>query len=202
MLRLNRSDEKPAGAIDVDATRPLDQVVDEVLRLAGCRPTSDSTPARWSKRGSAIGRSFVIPESALPIVQAAAGQSADFWAVLGHETIACSEYSWSGDALATLLSYLDEQGIELVHSEHDEAASTISQTREGSVVVLTPGHRQRHLARLDPIQFDGAALRRYYEEWNEAPADGVEYALLDGIAFLRDTLEALGPALVAVVIIE
>src|SRR6478752_9382013 len=36
MLRLNRSDEKPAGAIDVDATQPLRQVVDEVLRLADC----------------------------------------------------------------------------------------------------------------------------------------------------------------------
>ena len=34
MLRLNRSDEKPAGAIDVDAAQPLDQVVDELLRLA------------------------------------------------------------------------------------------------------------------------------------------------------------------------
>ena len=34
MLRLNRSDEKPAGAIDVDATQPLSQVVDELLRLA------------------------------------------------------------------------------------------------------------------------------------------------------------------------
>jgi len=34
MLKLNRSDEKPAGAIDVDATRPLNQVVDELLRLA------------------------------------------------------------------------------------------------------------------------------------------------------------------------
>ncbi len=34
MLELNRSDEKPAGAIDVDATWPLDQVVDELLRLA------------------------------------------------------------------------------------------------------------------------------------------------------------------------
>src|SRR5580765_4668944 len=30
-LRLNRCDEKPPGAIDVDATQPLDQVVDEVL---------------------------------------------------------------------------------------------------------------------------------------------------------------------------
>jgi hypothetical protein len=34
MLDLNRSDEKPAGAIDVDATQPLRQVVDELLRLA------------------------------------------------------------------------------------------------------------------------------------------------------------------------
>jgi hypothetical protein len=37
MLTLNRSDEKPAGAIDVDATQPLNQVVDELLRLAGGR---------------------------------------------------------------------------------------------------------------------------------------------------------------------
>ena len=40
MLALNRSDEKRAGALDVDATRPLHEVVDEVLRLAGLeRPT-------------------------------------------------------------------------------------------------------------------------------------------------------------------
>ena len=76
MLRLNRSDEKPAGAIDVDATQPLDQVVDEVLRLADCKTVaSDSTLTPWSKRGSATGQSFVISESALPIVQAAAGRA-------------------------------------------------------------------------------------------------------------------------------
>jgi gluconate kinase len=34
MLKLNRRDEKPAGAIDVDAIQPLNQVVDELLRLA------------------------------------------------------------------------------------------------------------------------------------------------------------------------
>ena len=34
MLELNRSDHAPAGAIDVDATQPLDQVVDQLLRLA------------------------------------------------------------------------------------------------------------------------------------------------------------------------
>jgi len=35
MLGLNRNNEKPAGAIDVDATQPLHEVVDELLRLAG-----------------------------------------------------------------------------------------------------------------------------------------------------------------------
>ena len=34
MLELNQTDEGPAGAIDVDATQPLNQVVDELLRLA------------------------------------------------------------------------------------------------------------------------------------------------------------------------
>jgi gluconate kinase len=34
MLTLNRSGDRAAGAIDVDATQPLHQVVDELLRLA------------------------------------------------------------------------------------------------------------------------------------------------------------------------
>jgi gluconate kinase len=201
ILRLNRSDEKPAGAIDVDATQPLHQVVDELLRLANCRTaTSDSALTPWSKRGSAIGQSFVISESALPIVQAA-GTSDEFWDVLGRETITRIEYSWSGDVLATLFPYLDEQGIDLLHSDHDEVASTLSQTRAGSVFVLTADHRDRYLARLDPSAFDGAVLRRYYEELNETTAEGVDYAMLDGIAFFRDTLAPLESAIVAVLVI-
>lgn len=44
MLQLNRSDEGPAGAIDVDATQPLGQVVDELLRLATAqRAEGDAT---------------------------------------------------------------------------------------------------------------------------------------------------------------
>jgi hypothetical protein len=206
MLRLNRSDEKPAGAIDVDATQPLRQVVDEVLRLADCGTVnSDARLTPWSKRASAIGQSFVISESALPTVQAAArprkrirGASDEFWDVLGRETITRIEYAWAGSILATLLPYLDEQGIDLLHSDHDEVASAISQTREGSVLVLTSDQRERYSARLDPSRFDGAVLRRYYEELNETAADGVDYAMLDGIAFFRDTLAPLDSAIVAV----
>ena len=207
MLRLNRRDEKPAGAIDVDGTQPLDHVVDELLRLANCRTVTSEWRPPWSKRGSAIGRSFVISESALPIVQAAArprkrirrGPSDEFWDVLGRETITRIEYSWSGYVLATLLPYLGEQGIDLMHSDHDEVASTLSQTPEDPVFVLTSDHRERYLARLDPSRFDGAMLRLYYEEFNETAAEGVDYAMLDGIAFFRDTLEPLESAIVAVI---
>jgi hypothetical protein len=196
MLTLNRNDEKPAGAIDVDATQPLDQVVDEVLRLADCRTTaSDSTLPPWSKRGSATGQSFVISEPAL------GGTPDAFWDVLSRESITRIDYSWSGDVLATLLQYLDEQGIDLLHSEYDEVASTISQTREGPVFVLTSDQRERYLARLDPSQLDGAVLRRYYEKFNETAAEGVDYAMLDGIAFLRDTLAPLDSGTVAVFMI-
>ena len=198
MLTLNRSGARPAGAIDIDATQPLRQVVDELLRLANCRTVSDSTPPPWSKRGSAIGQAFAISESSLRLVSAA---SKRFWGVLGRETVTRIEYSWSGEVLVTLLRYLDEVGIDLIHSDQDEVASGMSQTREGSVFVLTSDHGERYLARLDPSAFQGAVLRRFYEEFNETAADGVEYAMLDGIAFFRDTLEALEPALVAVLII-
>jgi hypothetical protein len=191
MLGLNRNDELPAGAIDVDATQPLAQVVDDVLRLANCSTeASDSTLTPWSKRGSAIGQSFVISESALPLAQ---GTWDDVCEALRRATITRLEYSWSGTLLTTLLAYLDEQGIDLV--------SAVAQTQEGSVLVFTSGHRERYAARLDPSAFDGAALRRYYEEVNETEATGVEYAMLDGIAFFRDTLEPLESASVAVFVI-
>lgn len=209
MLGLNRSNAKPAGAVDVDATRPLDQVVDEVLRLANCAATSDSTPPPWSRRGSAVGRSFVISESALAIAQAAAGPEDRILRgpddqlshVLGREATSRLEYAWSGHVLVTLLPYLDEQGIDLVHSAHDDVASSISQAREGSVRVLTSDQRERYLARLDPSAFDGAVLRRHYEELNGTSARGVDYAMLDGIAFLRDTLAPLESGVVAVLVI-
>jgi gluconate kinase len=209
MLRLNRSDEKPAGAIDVDATQPLHQVVDELLRLANCRTVMrESRLTAWSKRVSAIGQSFVVSESALPNARAASprkrilrGTPDEFWDVLGRAAITRIEYGWSGYVLATLLPYLEEQGIDLMHSDHEEVASTLSQTREGSVFVLTSDHRERYLARLDPIQFDGAVLRRYYEEFNETAAEGVDAAMLDGIAFFRDTLAPLESGIAAVFII-
>jgi len=46
MLELNRSDEGPPGAIDVDATQPLNQVVDELLDLAAVA-RAEGHKAEW-----------------------------------------------------------------------------------------------------------------------------------------------------------
>ena len=173
--------------------------------MTPCVAASKSAPIMNS---STIGESFVISESALAIVQAAAsprnrilrGTLDEFWEVLDRETITRIEYGWSGYVLAALLRYLDEQGIDLLHFDHVQVASTISQTRGDSVYVLTPDHRARYLARLDPSAFDGEVLRRYYEEFNGMAAEGVDYAMLDGIAFFRDTVAPLRSTTVAVCI--
>jgi hypothetical protein len=159
MLALNRSDEGPAGAIDIDATRPLSQVVDEVLRLANCSATNHAQPVPWARRGSAT---FVLRED--------------------RQEVARIDYSWSGDVLRALLTYLAEQGIDLKHS-------------------VTSDDRERYLARLDPSAFDGETLRRYYEELNGVQAAGVGYAMLDGVALLRDSLAPLRPGIVGLIVI-
>jgi hypothetical protein len=82
-----------------------------------------------------------------------------------------------------------------------ERGSVAPQADGDSVFILTPDHRERYLARLDPPAFDGAVLRRYYEELTGVAASGVEYALLDGVAFLRDALAPLRSEIVAVVFV-
>jgi hypothetical protein len=184
VLRLNRRDDKPAGAIDLDATQPLEQVVDDVLRLADCSlEAGESWPASWSGRDPATVRSFVIPVSALA---SAEGRRRE---VVERESMGRIEYAWSGYVLAALLRYLSEIGIDL--------------GLDASVLVLTTDHRERYAARLEPSDFDGGSLQRYYEQLHdEVDAEGAGYAMLDGIAFLRDTLAQLEGTSVAVLVVE
>lgn len=41
MLALNRRDEKPVGAIDIDASKPLKYVVDEILGHCGLQASDE-----------------------------------------------------------------------------------------------------------------------------------------------------------------
>jgi hypothetical protein len=158
---------------------------------------------------SALGQTFVIPESSLASVAAAAkprkrllgGPVDEFWDVLRRESSDRIEYGWDGYVLATLLPYLAEQGIDLMNSEHDQAGTEISMSRDATAFVLTPVHREKYLLRLDPDRFDEATLQRYYEGFNQTDGTGVGPAMLDGIGFFRDGLAALNGSTVGLFII-
>jgi hypothetical protein len=158
---------------------------------------------------AAVGQSFVIPESALAAIQAAAtprkrrlgGTVDEFWDVLERDSVARIEFAWDGYVLATLLPFLQEQSIDLMHSDHDEAGQAVVNARSMTAFVLTKTQRENYVDRLDPERFDEETLQRYYEEFNETDGAGVGAAMRDGIAFFRDTLAALTSTTVALFII-
>jgi hypothetical protein len=155
------------------------------------------------------GEAFVVEASALDRVRDAAtpkqrrlrGTIDEFPEVLSRESSSQISYPWAGYVLATLLSYLDERGIRLMESEHDDASHHLSNARGGTIFVLTPRHRDEYLQQLDPARFDAAELRRYYEEFTGTDAEGVEEPMLGGVSFLRDTLGALRESTVAVLVV-
>lgn len=158
---------------------------------------------------SLLGYAFIVPEPALVDIQAAAaprkrrfgGTIDEFWDVLNSKSTARLDYSWDGNVLATLLVYLQEQGIDLMHSDHDQASSELVNARSTTAFVLTESQQAAYGDRLDPKRFDEATLQRYFEEFTETPGDGVGVAMRDGVAFLRDTLTALTGGMVALLFI-
>jgi hypothetical protein len=107
-LTLQGDDVTPPGAVEIDATQPLPDVVDEILRLAGCPPQGSHERPR--------------------------------------------------DVVETAAQYLDARTIE-------------------------------RSFRLDPSAFDPAELERYYEEAHGVRARRVGYAMVDAIAYFRDSAE-------------
>ena len=107
-------------------------------------------------------------------------------------------YGWSGYVLATLLPYLDEQGVALMESSYGKS---LTEARQGTCFALTPEHR-RFLDRLDAARFDGQVLRAHYEVFNETSAEGVELAMLDGIRFLQAAIGRLRDGTVGLLVIE
>ena len=110
-------------------------------------------------------------------------------------------YAWSGYVLATLLPFLQEQGIDLMESEYDDLATHISSERRISCFILTEPHRAAYLEKLAPDGFTVDALRDYYNEFNECSDPEAGLPMLEGIAALRQSLESLDDQSVVVVAI-
>jgi hypothetical protein len=156
---------------------------------------------------SAIAESFIVAEDKLAALTDVVGRGqgsagADGWfTFLSRESDERRSYRGSGYVLASVLSYLDENGIALMNSAEYEVADRLSDATGGTFVVMTPEHKRLFLDQLEPSSFAAADMRAYYESLNGAPANGADEAMLEGIRFLHDTLSDLTDGKVAVLAI-
>ena len=102
-----------------------------------------------------------------------------------------ASYDWSGYVLATLLPYLDEQGIDLMKSEHDELSCFLSEKRQATCFILTNAQKEKYLGQLGSGSFSEEALRDYFNEFNATEESEIGNAMLDGITSLRESLESI-----------
>lgn len=101
-----------------------------------------------------------------------------------------AEYRWSGFVLATVLPYLKEKHqIDLMKSEYDVLASSLTKARESPQFVLTNGQRKKYLDKLTGLSVSEDELRDYYNEFNATQEPDAGKPMLDGV---RAFGEALG----------
>jgi hypothetical protein len=111
-----------------------------------------------------------------------------------------AEYDWSGYVLATLLVYLDKDGVKLMDSAYKELSNQLCQTRGSTIFIFTPAHKDAYLDRLSPERFSSDALRDYFNEFNATSEAGIGQAMLDGISCIQQSLSSIDA--VSVVVLE
>lgn len=147
---------------------------------------------------SAIGSFIQLPTNALSGLKSAAvpkktflGSTQDKYdQYLQQNGRSIAEYPWSGYVLATLLTYLQQRGIDLMQSEHDELATFLTDTRRATHFVFTEAHKSAYLDQLSK-PFSEEELRDYYNEFNGAAEPEAGKPMLDGIAAFRDSLASV-----------
>ncbi|MDG6106993.1 hypothetical protein Daura_27925 [Dactylosporangium aurantiacum] len=95
-------------------------------------------------------------------------------------------FHWSGYFMLYLMLFLDEQGVPVSESRHDEELAGV----EGLYFLLTTEHQQ-YLPRLDPASFDQAAFGEYLDEMGFADFDEAPVATRETLELLRGQLAAL-----------
>ena len=147
---------------------------------------------------SAIASFIKVPKTALDGLRRAASQGG-YHGFFHQHGRPVADYRYSGYLLATLLCYLQEQHqVDLMHSEHDELSTFLTNQREATHFIFTNAHRQACLDKLDPQLFSEARLRDFHNEINETDEPEVGQPLLDGIRALRQSLSALDESSVIV----
>jgi hypothetical protein len=113
-----------------------------------------------------------------------------------------AEYRWSGYVLATLLPYLEEKHqIDLMKSEYDALATTLSTARRATHFVFTNELKSKYLDKLDTLSVSEDELRNYYNEFNTANESAAGKPMLDGVKTLREALSRVDDSSVILFII-
>jgi hypothetical protein len=113
-----------------------------------------------------------------------------------------AEYRWSGYVLATLLPYLEEKHqIDLMKSEYDVLATTLTTARRATHFVFTNNLRLKYLDKLNALSVPEEELRDYYNEFNATKESDAGKPMLDGVKTLRDALNRVDESSVVLFII-
>ena len=113
---------------------------------------------------------------------------------LGQEA---AKYEWSGYVMSTVLVYLADKGIDLLHSEHDDVVKTLRDTGASTATILTNAHKQSYLEALSQT-FSKSELRDYWRQHHEAD-DDLGDAMLDGIRTATKALRRVDDTTVVIV---
>lgn len=100
-----------------------------------------------------------------------------------------TDYPWPGECLLYLLTYLEDKGVPLLQSEHDEQTVPVFADLGVSVIPLTPRHQQ-YLAQLDPLRLDEDEVTQYFAENYGMGETGGE-AAKDGLVVLSQQIASL-----------
>jgi|SRR5689334_12301445 len=101
-----------------------------------------------------------------------------------------AEYPWSGYVLATLLVFLQQRGIDLMHSEYDDLATFLTNSRRATHFIFTHAHRLAYLDQLTN-SFSEVELRDYYNQFNGVAELDAGKPMRDGVATIRDSLASI-----------
>jgi hypothetical protein len=135
---------------------------------------------------SQIASFALIREDALSgLVEAAADTAKAYAAYLRDNAGASVTFPWSGSVFVTVLPYLQaERAIDLMRSEHDDVSAELTHPLGCTHFILTAGHRDEYLDRLDARRFSQTELRDYSNSFNAADDQDVGRPMLDGIRAL------------------
>jgi hypothetical protein len=123
----------------------------------------------------------------------------EFDQVLEQESLCRTNFTDTGAVLATVLSYLDDNGIGLLTSELEAHAASISTARQSTCFIFTNAQREALGAKLASLQVDHDSLRQYWEDFHETAEPEAGSAMASGIAYVSTVLDLVKEDVVAIV---